>query len=166
MPDTETKCTTCEGSGLSDYASNMFKQWDGRAPFLPEQNGMPNHTPDMPHIKEACRPGLGIYTAMTMNKEEANSYFRARGTEIAMQVNRQLRFNLNEDDLRVLLKIRPTDSIMDPEDANAWHVINAYTGKQTLDTVHAYWLIQARCERNEQPMTCQTCNGAGRVREQ
>jgi hypothetical protein len=178
-PDTlhEDKCGVCDGSGSSGYARWMQARWYGHISFDPAETGSTPFTPETPAVR--------AFAERNVNRDPGfyRSYLGAEGEQAIVREAQRLcaHFNgswshhLAQTDVDALVEDgrlhdfthtwvqgdgwQPKDPapVVTAEQVNTWSI----SGGFGHDSINAWVVIRAACERDGQPYECGDCGGHG-----
>ncbi|SLH41729.1 hypothetical protein [Mycobacteroides abscessus] len=180
----EDRCPDCK-NGYSRYAEQLYDQWYGYAPFLPESTGSTPLTVETPAVWKFAQRNVSRSPEFYGLGDGA---VRREAARLVDLWNRQWSHHLSQADVDVLVDgnrlwdftrvARNEQQRKDvekkvAEGGNTWlpynngyrptaSEVNEWTiqggGRDSLD---CSLVIQARCARDGQPRFCATCAGAG-----
>lgn len=169
----EDDCPECE-NGYSPLGKYLHDLWYGMVPFRPEDNGS---TPLTAYDRS-------VYEFAKRNVEQAPRFYGGTNEDVILREARRLAqlwngmwcHHLNQDDVDALVEgdrlmdfthrfdrtiaegsrwvRRDPMPIVTPQEVNEWSLRGF-----GHDSTNAMVVIDARCEREGQPSTCQTCHG-------
>jgi hypothetical protein len=165
----EVDCPECE-NGYSPLGKYLHDLWYGKVPFRPQDNGS---TPLTPYDR-------AVYEIARRNVEQAPRFYGGTSEDVILREARRLAelwngmwsHHLNQADVDALIEagrlmdfthtvtpgvgwqpIEPRP-VITPQQVNEWSL--RWFGH---DSINAKCAVDARCAREGQPSTCQTCGG-------
>lgn len=166
------KCPDC-GNGYSPYAQYLHNLWYGYAPFEPADSGCTPLTPDSPAVRAFAERNIASAPEYYGTGEAA---IVREGERLAKLWNGSWSHHLTDKDVAALVEAdrlhdfthtftrgvgwQKKDPPVTPtaEQVNEWSLRGF-----GHDSINAYVVIKARCEREGEPQTCATCGGHGTV---
>jgi hypothetical protein len=187
---TATKCATCGGSGFSLEYRALEDKWYGRAPFSPKENGSTRYQPENPLVWARAERNVNSSPGFYICRGELvrDAIYR-EAQRLCGLFNGQMYHHLNQTDVDTLIeKDRLWDFIRVPRteeqkaahaeyrkngggywmpESNGYHPtaqeVNDWSISNLMghDSLNAYLVIKARCERLGVPYRCLNCQGKG-----
>lgn len=162
-----SNCSHCDGTGYSDEYNQLMKKWYGNAPFTPEERGSTPFLPTHPAIVRLA----------TRNTERAWLGSAEREAQrLAAIYNSAWCHHLNNDDVKALIKAgRLYDFTHTFVAGKGWVKKKpAYTptarevNEWSLrgfghDSINAWKVVSAECERLGHPKLCSHCKGEASI---
>jgi hypothetical protein len=173
MPESlrEKPCGVCDGSGYSGYARLQQARWYGYVPFDPAETGSTPLTPDTPAVRAFAERQIA----------RSPQYYGTGELAIVREAwrlcglwNAQWCHHLHQDDVDALIegdrlwdftrtlaggngwqRIEPSP-VVTAEQVNLWSL-----GGLGHDSINCSIVVQAKCERDGQPLLCDSCEGQG-----
>jgi hypothetical protein len=165
----EDDCPECE-NGYSPLGKYLRDLWYGNVPFRPQDNGS---TPLTPYDR-------AVYEFARRNVEQSPGFYGGTGEDVILKEARRLAglwngmwcHHLNQDDVDALVEAgrlmdfthtftrgvgwqrREPQPVITPQEVNEWSIRGF-----GHDSINAMCAVDARCAREGQPATCQTCHG-------
>ena len=167
----EQECPRCKGDGYSDYARYYHNQWYGKDPlFHPSSKGSEPYTPDTPEVRAFAERNVASAPEF-YGTSEADIVREA--TRLAELFNQRWMHHIDQDDVDALIKAnrlrdfthtwskedgwQPKENpVITPNMVNRWSI----TGFGH-DSINAWAVVAARCEREGFPVMCEKCEGHG-----
>lgn len=172
----EDKCGVCDGSGHSGYARLMNARWYGYIAFDPAETGSTPLTPETPAVRAFAARNVSRdpdFYADWLGAEGEYAIVR-EAQRLCRHWNGQWSHHLDQDDVDALIEggrlydfthtwvkgdgwqpITPRP-VITAEQVNLWSL--AGFGH---DSINAWVVIRAACERAGQPYECADCDGHG-----
>lgn len=179
MPDTlnEQKCGTCDGTGYSSHAKLLHSRWYGYVPFDPSETGSTPYTSDTPAVRafaernverspEFYQDWMGVAGGSAVDRE---------ARRLADLFNGQWSHHLAQADVDALVEggrlyefthtwvkgdgwtPKSPMPVVTAEQVNTWSI----SGGFGHDSINAWVVIRAACERAGKPYECGDCDGHG-----
>lgn len=185
---TATKCTACGGSGYSDEYRALENKWYGYIPFKPEETGSTPYKLDHPLVLQIAKKKIdGSPDFYIRPGESTLSALYREALRLCSLWNSQWYHHLSQADIDALIENgRLWDFTRVPRteeqkqahaeyrknggghwmpESNGYHPtaqeVNDWSIGNLMghDSINAWIVIKARCERDGVPYLCQTCNG-------
>lgn len=169
----EEQCQTCGGSGYSSRAQELHDQWYGNAPFNPSETGSTLLTTSTPEVRAFAERNVNRSPEFYGTGEEA---IEREARRLVDHWNRQWCHHLEQVDVDALIaanrlydlthtwskeeRWKPRDPMpaITPADVNAWSLKGF-----GHDSINCWVAVEAKCEREDVPYTCATCDGHGGI---
>lgn len=169
----EPQCPACAGTGYSPEAKRLQDLWYGYIPFKPEDNGSTPYTSETPAVRARAERNVSRAPEYYGHGEAA---IRREARRLARHFNESWSHHANADDVAALVagdrlydlthtwdrengwQPKTPPEIPTPEQVNEWDICS-----MGHDSINAWVVIRARCEREGVETECSTCGGHGHI---
>ena len=159
-------CAECAGTGESPASRMLKENWYGNAPFQPEDNGSTPFSPSEPAILSIAQRNVShspeFYRAGSTPGQTEDAIAR-ESRRLCRLFNKSMSHHLSEEDVSVLLTEGRLSDITTSlgrtptaAEVNTWSLSGF-----GHDSVNAWLVMKARCEKAGEPLDCPVCKGEG-----
>ena len=176
MPDTlnENKCRACDETGYSRHAWLLQSRWYGYVPFNPTETGSTPYTPYTPALRAFAERNVGRSPDFYQDWM-GGAAVTSEARRLADLFNGQWSHHLSQEDVNALVEggrlydfthtwvkgdgwtPKNPPPVITAEQVNTWSI----SGGFGHDSINAWTVIRAACERAGQPYECGDCDGHG-----